>query len=162
MEAAFNPEVAWPGVSIAHGLVERSYAIMLERLDAVENRIQALQTVVMTFTLAVPIFSAGIAKSVGFASPVFIAALVVFILAVICGVVGRAWGSVTLVNPKVVYEKWLHYSDWEFKKTALYWAGTHYEANVLLVNRKGYFLTVMSTLFAVEVLLLLFWLIEQI
>lgn len=153
-------ETTWPGVNIAYDLVERSYKVMLERLEAVEGRIQGLQTLVVTFTLAVPIFSAGIARVTDFSSSRFIAALVAFIVAVICGVVGRAWGSVTLVNPKVIYEKWLHYPEWEFKKTALYWAGEHYEANALLVNRKGYFLTAMSALFVVEVLLLLSWLIE--
>lgn len=156
-----EPEVTWPRVDIAYDLVERSYQVMLERLESVEGRIQALQTLIVTLTLAVPLFGRSIVQTADLTSGRFIAALVTFALALICGVVGRAWGSVTLANPKVMYEKWLHYSVWEFKKTALYWAGKHYEANSLLVNRKGYFLTAMSALFVVEVILLLLWLIEQ-
>lgn len=162
MSLPSEPETTWPSVDIAYDLVERSYKVMLERLQSVDSRIQGLQTVVVTLTLATPVFSAGIVRDISLLSPWFFAAIIAFLAAMICGVVGRASGYVTLVNPKVIYEKWLHFAEWEFKKNAIYWAGEHYEANASLVNRKGRFLTAMSLLFVAEILLFLGWIVAQV
>jgi hypothetical protein len=145
----------FPSVNIAYDLINRSYEVMLERLESVESRIQNLQTLIVTLTLAVPVFTVGILREVNFLSLWFIAGLFAFVAAMICGVAGRAYGLVTLVNPKVIYDNWLHFTEWEFKKNAIYFAGKHYEANASLVNTKGRFLTVMSLLFVLEIVLFL-------
>ena len=56
-----------------------------------------------------------------------------------------------------LYDRWLHYSEWEFKKNAIYWAGQHFNANVSRINIMGWILTGMIALFSVEVVLLLVW-----
>ncbi len=162
MSLPSESDAMFPSVNVAYDLIDRSYKVMLERLESVDSRIQSLQTLIVTLTLAAPVFSAAILKQVNFISPWFIAALVAFAAAISFGVAGRAYGFVTLVNPKVVYDQWLHFTEWEFKKNAIYFAGEHYEANASLVNTKGRFLTVMSLLFVVEIVLFLGGLAAQV
>jgi len=65
------------------------------------------------------------------------------------------------MSPANLYEKWRHYSEWEFKKNAMYWAGQHFEANVSRINIMGWLLTSMTFLFALEVIFLLIWAIRS-
>ena len=86
-----------------------------------------------------------------------ILAFVMFFLSVLVGTLARATGNLSLLTPQLLYEGWLHYSPWEFKKNAVYWAGEHFKANSGLVNRKGLALSLMTLLLIAEVALLLVW-----
>lgn len=155
-------EATWPGVDIAYDFVSSSYAWILQRLDAIDSRIQTLQAFAASVTLAAPILAASVIKDVDFRSPWFILALFVFITVVVVGAAARVWGSVKLISPQVLYDQWLHYSEWEFKKNAVYWAGQHFDANRSLVNNKGWAALGMTALLLIEVGLLLAWVVTQV
>ena len=156
------PEVTWPGVHIAYDFVPWSYTWILQRLDAVDSRMQTLQAFAATITLGAPILAASVVKDVDFRSAWFALALVAFVAVIVIGAVARAWGSVTLITPKVLYDKWLDYPEWEFKKNAIYVAGQHFEANRSLVNRKGWAGLAMTLLLLLEVAFLLAWMVPQV
>jgi hypothetical protein len=161
-ERAEAPEVTWPGVPLAYDFVSLSYSWILQRLDAVDSRMQTLQAFAATITLGAPILAASVVKDVDFRSPWFALALVAFVAVVVTGAVARAWGSVTLITPKVLYDQWLGYSEWEFKKNAIYFAGQHFEANRSLVDRKGWAGLAMTALLLLEVASLLAWMVPQV
>jgi hypothetical protein len=71
-------------------------------------------------------------------------------IAIMIGVIGRSWGGITLVHPQVLYEKWLHRQEWEFRKDMVYFAAEHFEQNFNLVNRKGRLVTIMTLFFALK------------
>ena len=161
-EQAQASEGTWPGVHLAYDFVGSSYDWILQRLDAADSRIQTLQTFAASITLAAPILAASVIKDVDFRSPWFILALSAFITVVVVGAVARVSGSVKLINPQVFYGQWLHYSEWEFKKNAVYWAGQHFDANSSLVNNKAWVAFGMTALLLVEVGLLLAWVLTQV
>jgi len=133
---------------------------MLARVEAADSRIQALQTFAATATLGLPLFARAIRPDISFTSSWFLAALGVFLMTVVFGLVARSWGHIILVNPDVIYQRWLHFYDWEFRKTAIYWAGKHFETNAALVNAKGWMGVIMSAFLGLEVLLLVAWIMR--
>jgi hypothetical protein len=161
-EQAEAPEATWPGVHLAYEFVGLSYAWILQRLDAIDSRIQTLQAFAASVTLAAPILAASVIKDVDFRSPWFILALCVFVALVVVGAAARASGSVKLISPQVLYDQWLHYPEWEFKKNAVYWAGQHFDANRSLVNNKARAALGMTALLLIEVGLLLAWVVTQV
>ena len=100
---------------------------------------------------------ASVLKDVDFRSIWLILAFCMFLLIVVLGVLARTLGTMILIDPKQHYEKWLHYSEWEFKKNAIYWAGEHFRVNKILINRRGLVLNAMSLLLFIEVILLSVW-----
>ena len=85
-----------------------------------------------------------------------------FVAMMFLGVLARVWGGVAVVSPADLYARWLHYSEWEFKKNAVYWAGKHFEKNWTVVNLKGWAATGMSALFLAETVFLLMWAVEEV
>ena len=59
------------------------------------------------------------------------------LLNLLIGAVARAYGGLKLLGVQRIYEEWLERTDWEFKRSAVYWAGSHFERNSDLVNRKS-------------------------
>ena len=152
----------WPGVSLAYDFVLPSYQWAQDRLDAVDSRIQTLQAFAASITAAAPILAAAIVKNIEFDSVWFALALVAFGLTVVTGAIARAWGSVTIVSPKHLYNHWLNFSEWDFKKNAIYFAGQHLETNRTLINRKAKVAGGMTVLFLLETVFLLVWVAREI
>ena len=161
-EPAEAPEATWPGVYRAYDFVGPSYAWILQRLDAADSRLQTLQTFAASITLAAPILAASLIKDVDFQSPWFASGLCVFAVLVVVGAGTRGWGSVILMSPKVLYEHWLHFSEWEFKKNAVHFAAEHFEANRSLVNKRGWVANGMTGLLLLEIVLLSVWVAIQV
>lgn len=155
-------EVTWPGVHLAYDFVSLSYPWILQRLDAVDSRIQTLQAFAASVTLAAPLLAASVVEDVDFRSPCFGLALAAFVAVVVLGAVARVWGNVKLISPQVLYDDWLHYSEWEFKKNAIYFAGQHFETNRSLVNNKSWAGLAMTALLLLEVGLLVAWMVPQV
>ena len=161
-EQAQPSKATWPGVHRAYDFVGPSYAWILQRLDATDSRIQTLQSSAATITLAAPILAASLVKDVDFRSPLFLSALSIFIVVIATGFVVRALGTVQLITPQLLYDKWLDYTEWEFKKNAVYWAAQHFKANRALVNNKGWAAFGMTVLLLLEMGLLLAWVVTQV
>jgi hypothetical protein len=157
-DVAGPPKELWPGVPRAYDFVLPSYTWMNARLEAADSRIQTLMTFMSSITLAVPAAAHMVRGNITFGSRWFLGGISAFVLSMVLGLATRAWGGLTFTAPGVLYDKWLHLSESEFKRRAVYWAGQHFDRNVAVVNGKGRIVTVMSALFLIETLLLITWL----
>jgi hypothetical protein len=149
----------YPGVDSAFSYVMPSYEWMLTRLEAADTRIQAIQAFAVSFTFGVPALAKALSVTVAFDAGRFYFAIACFVVLMIVGVLAQARGAVKLANPALFYTQWLHFSDWEFKKNAIYFAGQHFETNGALIQRKATASIVMTVLFLMELLFLFSWLV---
>lgn len=161
MSQIIEGESTHPGVGLAYEFVIPSYGWLLTRLEAADNRIQTLQVVAATFTAAIPAAAKTFNPNVVFERWQFIWAMLAFCVVLLIGVVARVRGGITLANPSVLWKEYLRFQDWEFKKTALYWAGQHFEKNGGLINQKARAAVAMTVVFGVEMLLLASWVITS-
>jgi hypothetical protein len=158
LEEEKSPADAWPGVRQAYDFVLPSYQWMVARFESTAGRLQTLQTAAVAIALGVPTVGKAIRPDISFSAAPFISAVALAALVLILAGVGRTYGAIALANPKVLYTKYLHLAEWEFKKNALYWAGEHFQANLDLVNRKARLERWATGLLALEALMLLLWL----
>lgn len=134
-----------------------SYQWMLQRIESADSRLQAVVTFIATTTFAFPALAATIRDDITFSGHWFILAMVCAAVAIVTGIVARIRGGVKLVNPDRLYNNWLDYSPWEFRKNALYWAGQDFRTNAVLIGRKALMVTIITGLFIAEMLFLLLW-----
>jgi hypothetical protein len=104
-----------------------------------------------------PLIGLSLIKGISFTSRWFLGALGVFVVIAVYSVIMRSWGKLRLANPAIIYKGKLHYSEWEFKRSMLDWAGEHFAKNTEVVNRKGRAGDQLSGLFLIEVALFLVW-----
>ena len=147
----------WPSVQWAYEFVKPSYDWLQNRFDAVNRRIEFLLTFSSSITLATPVFIKALFTDVNFGSLWFKFAIGIFILTAAVGVWGRIYGGLKLVSLQKLYNEWLDYSEWEFKKNAIYFAGEHFEYNRIQINRKANFSIIMSILLILEVVFIVIW-----
>lgn len=157
VEKTKKQENKWPSVEIAYEFVKPSYDWMQNRLDAVNTRIEFFLTLSSSVTVAAPIFAKALYTDIEFGAWSFKVAMAVFGLIIATGVWGRIYSGLKLVSPERLYDKWLKWTEWEFKKNAIYWAGKHFKHNASLVNRKANFAIAMGILFALEVVFMVLW-----
>jgi hypothetical protein len=152
----------YPGIHRAYDFVLPSYSWALDRLKSVDGRLQEVMAYAATLTFAAPVIVATLQKEPDFTAWPFLLALTMFLLILAIGLVARTWGLVALPSPTTFYQKWSHFDDWTFKKNAVLFAGKHLERNQRLINNKGWAVTAMTVLLALELFLLLGWAIDQI
>lgn len=150
-------EEKWPSVHLAYDFVKPSYDWLQNRLDAVNARIEFLLTLSFSITTVAPIFAKAVFSDIDFGAFWFVAAMAVFVLTAIIGLIGRIFSGFKVVSPKKLYGKWLGWSEWKFKKNAIYWAGEHFQYNASLINKKANFGIAMTVLLAMEVVFIVFW-----
>jgi hypothetical protein len=81
-----------------------------------------------------------------------------FSLAVSLGCYGRLSGrSLRVIDPSHLFAKWLTFSEWEFKKNFIDYAGRSFQYNSRLIDRKWFFGVAVMLLFSFEVLWVLLW-----
>ena len=145
----------YPGVDLAYNLAVSAYDVVSKRLDAVDNRLQTILT--LGIAVSLPILPLASAKNIPFRSLWFYVAALAFVAAIVTAVIGRVRGRVIALHPATLYEKWLHYSEWEFKKNFIHFAGEHFEANRQLVDRRNTLTVWASILFLAEALAVAVW-----
>jgi len=150
----------YPSVDLAYDLAVQSYDSAHKRWEAADTRLQTLLTFTVTVELALPPLLHTNVPQTRFRSAWFIFAVVVYVLSTGIGVFLRFWKGLILLNPKHIYNKYLGYSEWEFKKNIIFWAGEDYEANHKMINLKVKSTIVMLILFLVGDLLLISWVID--
>jgi len=150
-------EDKWPSVHWAYEFVKPSYEWIQNRLDAVNARIEFLLTFSSSVTLAVPIVVKVLFPDVDFGSLWFMSAMCMFLFTAVVGILGRIYGGLKLVSLQKLYNEWLNYSEWEFKKNAIYFAGEHFTYNNSQINRKANFTIIMSVLLVLEVAFIVIW-----
>jgi hypothetical protein len=147
----------WPGVHLAYDFVLASYDWTMRRLNAVEGRIQALMMFSVTLGITFPVLVASLVGGVDFQSSWFVLTLAAALFNLVTGTVARTWGRVKLLSLQTVCAEWLPYSEWEFKRRAVYWAGMHFEHNTNVVNKKGRVILLMTAAFLVEAVFMFVW-----
>ena len=150
-----------PGVDRAYDFVIPSYTWSIDRWNAANERLQNIQTYAATVILSIPIAAAAIVDSPDVRSPYLAAGIVTFVVIILIGSLARSYGTITVISSEVHYKDWLKLSDYQFKRDAIKWAGTHNEHNRRKINCKGYTADCLTIAFVIEVSLLLVWALTQ-
>lgn len=145
----------YPGVELAYPLALASYDVAQKRYDALDNRLQTLIAAAVTISLAVPVL--GQSRGLSFHSKWFIGAAGCFIAAMVLGVHARLSGKLEVINPMKMYRNWLHLSEWEFKKDAIYRAGEAFNENKRAIDAKSRYGLLSFIGFLLEAILLAAW-----
>ena len=145
----------YPGVELAYPLAIASYEVAQKRYDALDNRLQTLIATAVTISLAVPVL--GQSRGLSFHSKWFIGAAACFIVAIGLGIYARFSGELEVINPMKIYTNWLHLSEWEFKKDAIYRAGEAFIKNKQEIDAKSRYGLLSFISFLLEAILLAAW-----
>lgn len=157
-----DAEFRYPSVDLAYDFVKSSYDWMLTRFEAANSKIQGLLTFSATITAAFPILAKAIFGDVDFSSLWFYGAIIAFVLLVVTGIVSRRMGSIKLVHPKILYDKYLHYPHWRFQQMIIYWAGQHFNANNKIIVKKAWCTDIMTIFLLGEILCIALWIAIQV
>src|ERR1700730_16307607 len=128
---------AYPGVSRAHDFVVPSYGWMLRRAGAADARLQSFQMFAGTVTFGVPAAVKVLNPSIDLTNGRLILAVIAFGAVMVIGVFAQMKTEVMLADPGRFYASWLHMTDWEFKKNAVFFAGQHLEFNRNVIKGKS-------------------------
>src|SRR5690242_8964483 len=129
-----NDLIGYPSIDIAYSVSMGTYEWMAKRFDALDSKIQTVMAIAVSATFAVPV--ALVALRLSPSRNVVYAALIFFGLAVWVAIHARLRGSMRMISPAIMYEKWLTMSEPEFKKNAIYFAGQHFEHNANVMDQK--------------------------
>ena len=150
-------ESLYPSVGLAYEFVKSSYGWMLNRIEAINSKIQGLLTLATAITAAMPILAKAMFDNVDFQSVWFYGTIATYILLVVIGTFGLSMGRVRLVHPKRLYEKCLSDSTWEFMKNTIYFGGQDFEDNKKIIEVKSCLRNIMNILLLGELLMVIFW-----
>jgi hypothetical protein len=154
-----SEEIQWPAVNRAYDFVMPSYQLVAGRFEAADTRLTTLVSLTSTLTLAAPIFGKNVQPNISFASPFFVAGMVIFLLSALTGILGRISGSLTLPDPMVLYNQSLEETEWEFKKNQIYFAGENFNSNVQAIRKKGNISICVTVALLLEVASFVAWLV---
>lgn len=155
MEEKTNEEI-YPGVLPAYTIALQSYEIAFKRSDAADNSLDRLSTLASSITIGV-IAIVGKWETISFKSYSFYLAIILFaVISIIC-LIAKNRHSLQVIGPNQIYDKWLHHSEWEFKKNVIHTAGEHFLSNRKYVDRKVHWCWFATTLFLVEMVCLAIW-----
>lgn len=153
MESKTDVSSEYPSVDLAYEFVKSSYDVMISRFESANARIQSLLTWAIGITAIIPLFNKVVGETDSLKSVWFALVLGAFVAVVIVGIIAQRMGGVALADPKMMYEKQLHYSHWEFKKNQIFWAGRQFHLNKTVIEKKNYYIDIMTILFGLEIVL---------
>ena len=147
----------YPGTALAYEHIGDAYEGPRSRMDRMEDRFGALVSLAATVTVAVPTLLKGLNVSPDFLDWRFLAAMATGAITVALGVWHRNRGTLRVINPGRLYEKYLHLSPGEFQRRMVYWAGEHWALNIRSVEKQGQILDRLTVAFMVELALFIWW-----
>ena len=145
------------GLDLAYDLLPATYDWMIQRLNSMENRIQALMVLSASFLLTGPALVALAVDSISFSSVWFYLALITAFSNLVTGAAMRIWGELKLPGPRGVDSGWLSLDGHEFRWSSIWWAEIHFKENERIVRWKGRSAIVMTVGFLGETLFLTLW-----
>ena len=161
-EKPFNPD-DYPSIDLAYEVSLRTYDWAISRLQDVERRIDNLLRLGLTGTIALPIIAQAITKEskdlIEYATWPVGVAFVLFVLALSLGVLARRHGRITLINPKLLYDKQISKEPWDFKRQIIYFAGKTHITNAKLIESKSTCADIVAVLFGVELVFGAIWIL---
>ena len=150
------------GLDLTYEMIPAAYALVVQRLDAAQNRIQSLMVFSGSFLLTGPALAAVAARQVSFDSYWFYAAMAIAAFNVVFGLIVISFGSLHLPRPHDVESEWLKLDVEEFKRSSIWWANKDLDHNIKLVNAKGYSSISMAGILIAELALLIAWGVSQV
>ena len=149
-------------LDLTYDLIPASYALVVQRLDAIENRIQSIMVFSASFLLTGPALAAVTSSGVSFTSNWFYAAIALAAVNIVIGLPWRTLGTLHMSRPHPVDSGWLELEPEEFKWSSIWWANKNLDHNLKLVNAKGNATLLMTTILVAELALLIAWGLSQV
>jgi hypothetical protein len=159
LSKAENNEQLSSAIDLAFELAAASQDAVIKRLDSVDGKLQTLLGFAAGIFAGVP--AIGSAKGVSFNSIWFYLAVIAMVLAIVLSFIARLTGVVKMLNPTVLYQKWLNFSEREFKQKFIKYAGKAFESNNAVVYRKWRLTIVVSLIFLLEAICLTIWVVAN-
>jgi len=147
----------YPSVNLSYEFVKSSYDVMEKRFESANSRIQNLLTWAVGITTAIPLFATAVKSSSNIKSIWILPVLLFFLALVIVGIFAYRTGGVILIHPKIIYEDYIQYPEWEFKKQLVYWAGQNFDTNQKCIDLKSRYIDIMTFLLGLEMVFALVW-----
>ena len=82
-----------------------------------------------------------------------VVAAVAFLFSIGLGIRARRVGRIRLMGPETLYDQWIKYTEKDFKRYFIYFAGKHHKKNASLLEQRYRLLQGAIVFFVVEVLL---------
>ncbi len=155
--AAAHDNTQYPAVNVAYDFVLPSYELLTTRLEAADTRLTTLLTIASSFALGVPLFAQAVRPHIPFRSLLFFAAMGFILVAAALGVIGLLSGRIKISDPTILYQKFLHKSEWAFKKDMIYFAGEHFHINAQTLEKKWKFTIWMTFMMLFSVFAFVLW-----
>ena len=149
-------------LDLTYDLIPASYALVVQRLDAAQNRIQSLMVFSGSFPLTGPALAAVASNDVSFNSAWFYAAVALATLNIVIGLVSISIGTLRLIRPHELDSGWLELDVELFKRSSIQWANRNLDHNLKLVNLKGHIGIGMAGMLIAELALLIAWGVSQV
>jgi hypothetical protein len=152
-----SDERKWPAVEAAFAFVIPSYQMLASRFEAADGRLTTILTTAVSLTGAAPVLGRAVRPDLSASSGWFVLGLVLFGVVLALGVTGRVSGRLTLPDPQVHWNEALSQSPWEFRKSAIYFAGQHFDLNAKAIERKSIITIWMAALLGAEIVAFALW-----
>ena len=147
-----------PGLDLLYDQIPASYEQMLQRLEAMEKRLQDLMLFSTSFLLPGPALVVLALNPASLQSYLFYAATGLALLNLVIGTITRFFrGKLLLPQPQLPDSPWAKLSDSEFKAESLRFAHFNANKNAELVNSKGAWASRMTVVFLAEIGVLIAW-----
>lgn len=164
MAKRISLEKKYPSVPLAYDLAIKSYDWVYRRSEIIDDKIEKLIAWATGLNLAFVAFIGNLVRGntvINYYSIWLYIAIVLFVVGTTSGMMAKLKGSMKTIDPSMLVNGWLHQSEWEFKKNALYRASEDHGFNKKYVNKKGRIATIAAFSFFVEAIVLAIWLIRQ-
>jgi hypothetical protein len=162
METNKTNEEKYPSVNLAYDIALKSYDAAMKRSDIADDGIDKLRSFVTTINLAFLAWVVSSNKTEPMLNAWFLVSLAIFLFSIILSIIAKSSNGIILPSPKELYNKYLHYSEWEFRKNFIYWSGEHYEKNKDMVANKAKYIVYIFILFLLEAAMMGYWLVKYV
>ncbi len=156
-----NEESKYPSVGLAYEAAKTSYDVMVNRFEAANARIQNIMTWAIGLTSAIPLLAKAVFGDTTLSLFWLLPILVTFLILIIVGIIAYRSGGVKQIHPTKLYEEYIQYPEWEYKKWLVYWAGKHFDTNQDLINAKSRYIDAMVILLGLEAILMVLWIVAS-
>ena len=148
-------------LDLTYEMIPASYAVLVQRLDALGGRIQSLMVFSGSFLLTGPALAAVASNGVSFASYWFYAAVGIAVLNVVIGLVVRSFTTLRLPRLHDIDSEWLELDVEEFKRSSLWWANKDLIHNAKILNATWSCALAMTALLIAELVSVIVWGMSQ-
>lgn len=147
-----------PGLDLLYEQIPASYEQMMQRLEAMEKRLQDLMLFSTSFLLPGPAIVVIALNPASLQSNLFYSATALALLNLVIGTITRFFtDKLLLPQPPLPESPWARLSESEFKIESLRFAHFNANKNAELVNSKGTWASRMTVVFLAEIAVLIAW-----